>query len=498
MKSAKSISNRVVAASFFAVFCLFGFRSTFSVLQGPMGDTLGWSGAQLSAGYSIMMMIYAITAFFSGRIVDKRGSRPVFLIGAVFCCLGMVATSFVTDFFVYCACYGIFAGIGTGMLWVSSTASVRKWFIGDKYSTMWGIAFAGAPVSQVILSLSISPMLASNPANWRTSMMIMGFVFLALLFVAAWLAQRNPADYGYEAFGELPQKKDAEEVRDFTVKEAFRTYPIWAAVLAFLGSMLGEFLIWSQIVKYWTTNLGMDLTAATNLYVVIGIAGIFTMPILGKIGDIIVKKIGNEAKGRKILLIVAPAVGAISCALLLVMKADNIALGIALCIAFAVYWAIEPGGVAGYAGSLYGSRNFGKIWGLATLIVMFVGPATGSFMGGFLADMTGNYSASVVFAMGGYLFSFVFALTMPVALKAARKARNVEAAPVSAVSVTAAASATPVTAAVSAAPASAAPASAAPVTAASASAAPVTAAPVTAAPADVQQIAAEEELVASK
>ncbi len=426
MKNAKQISRMVVLASFLACFCLFGFRSTFSVLQGSMSKDLTsttgveWTGAMLSTGYSLMMMVYAVTSFFAGRIVDKFGSRPVYLIASIFCFCGMFITSFVSDFIPYCLCYGFFAGVGTGMLWVSSTTSVRKWFIGDKYSTAWGIAFAGAPIAQVILSYFLAPMLKSDPSLWRASMKIFAFLFLALLLVAAFVARKNPSDYGFEPFGSLPAKKGAAApVHDFELGEAFRTYPIWAAILAFLGSMLGEFLIWSQIVKFFETNIELDITTATNLYVIIGVCGIFTMPLLGKVCDGFVKKIGNEAKGRKYSLIFAPICGIIGCVLLLAMTKESIWLGVIACIIFSFYWAIEPGGVAGYAGSIYGSKCFGKIWGLATLIVMFIGPATGSFVGGLLPSITdGTYTASVIFALCGFVFSLVFALTMPTELAA--------------------------------------------------------------------------------
>ena len=109
MKDAKSTSRKVVLAAFLACFCLFGFRSTFSILQVPMGKDLGWTGSQLSMGYSLMMMVYAVTAFFAGKIVDKSGCRPVYFAGAVFCCLGMVATSFINDIDMYVV--GIFDNI---------------------------------------------------------------------------------------------------------------------------------------------------------------------------------------------------------------------------------------------------------------------------------------------------------------------------------------------------------------------------------------------------
>jgi len=116
----------VVAAAFLALFCLFGFRSTFSVLLGPMRESTGWTTAQTSLGYSLMMTVYAVTAFFSGMVVDRWGTRPAYWTGAVFCALGFLLTSRVQSYYAYLAVYALFAGVGTGMLWVSSTVSVRK------------------------------------------------------------------------------------------------------------------------------------------------------------------------------------------------------------------------------------------------------------------------------------------------------------------------------------------------------------------------------------
>jgi hypothetical protein len=60
----------------------------------------------------------------------------------------------------------------------------------------------------------------------------------------------------------------------------------------------------------------------------------------------------------------------------------NRVLAYAACVIFALYWAVVPGGVVGYVGALYGRRTLGRIWGLATLIVMGIGPFLGTFMGG--------------------------------------------------------------------------------------------------------------------
>lgn len=412
----KRLGYMVVIASWLAVFCLFGYRSTFSVLLGPMSSSMNWSVSQTSLGYSLMMTVYAITAFFSGMIIDKWGTKPAYLIGSVFAALGFYVTSLTHGYAQYLASYAIFAGIGTGMLWVSSTISVRKWYVGKYYAKMWGLAFMGAPVAQVVLSLGVKKILLTM--DWRQAMQGLAVVVLVALIIAALVAKKNPEDYGIQPFGLVPAGSDQPAPIEYMwgVKEAFGTLPIWGTIVAFLTSMLAEFLIWTQVVMYWTNDLHMALGKATNLYVMIGIIGIFSMPLMGIVADMAVQKLQDEIKGRKVMLIFAPTVGVIACVCLL-MTRYSVAFGIISCFLFAIYWAVEPGGCAGYAGAIYGRKSLGKIWGLATLVVMGIGPAVGSFMGGYLYDLSGSYFNSIIFALCAFAVSAVVAIKLPLQAK---------------------------------------------------------------------------------
>jgi MFS family permease len=421
-KRAKHLGLMVVVASWLAVFCLFGFRSTFSVLQVPMSTSLHWQASQLTLAYSLMMTVYAVTAYFTGMIIDKWGTRPAYFLGSVCCGLGYLITSFSQSYLGYVLPYAIFAGVGTGMLWVSSTVSVRKWYVGDAYATMWGWAFMGAPVAQVVLSLAAKQVIKTT--DWRIAMRGLSVVMFVALVIAGIVAKKNPQDYSLEPFGKVKGGVSKNESRQWTIGQAFSQYPIWGAILAFLGSMLGEFLIWTQVVKFWTTDGGMSLNTATNLYVVIGLVGIFSMPIMGRAADKLVQKYGVEAKARKYMLILAPALGILACLLLLFGK-SMIPVEVVACVLFATYWAIEPGGAAGYAGSMYGNKSLGKIWGLATLIVMGIGPAVGSYTGAYLFDISGSYFNSIIFATASFAFSLVIAVTLPLAWKKAEAPASV-------------------------------------------------------------------------
>ena len=412
---AKRYGWSVVAASWLAVFCLFGYRATFAILKGPMSVDLGWSQAQVTLGYSLMMLFYAITAFFSGMILDKWGTKPVYAIAAVLGALGFYTTSMVSTHLAYLFTFGLIAGIATGMLWVTSTVSVRKWYVGKSYATMWGIAFAGAPMAQFILAYITKSALQGGAVDaWRGAMEILAVIIFIALVAAVLLAKKSPEAYDMVPFGEMPSSGDGPGQGEYVwdVREAFSKYAIWAAILTFLTSMMGEFLIWTQVVSYWTTDLGWTRDSAVGIYAVIGIIGIFSMPIMGVVADKVVQKSGNEAKGRKIMLIIGPLTGVIAC-LFLLMSARTVVWAYVACFVFAVYWAIVPGGVVGYTGAIYGRKTLGKIWGLATLIVMGIGPFTGSFLGGWLKDISGSYTYSIYFALASFAVSILLAMTLP-------------------------------------------------------------------------------------
>lgn len=453
---AKVYGWSVVFASWLAVFCLFGYRATFAILKGPIGITMGWNTAQVSLGFSLMMVFYAITAYFSGMILDKLGPKPVYAIAAVFGGLGFILTAKIDSHISYLFTFGLLGGIATGMLWVTSTVSVRKWYIGRTYATAWGFAFAGGPMAQFVLAQVVKPKLAAankaldtavkalvpnfspkemakyladpavkgnqavtdafNQLNaaWRDNMFLLGFIVLIALVVAVLVARKAPEAYNLKPFGAMPAPAGGGNPQGeyvWKVGEAFSKYAIWAAILVFLTSMMAEFLIWSQVVSFWTNDVGFDLGKATTTYQLIGIIGIFSMPIMGVVADKVVKGLGSEVKARKTMLIIGPLTGAVACVALLGSKSDIFAY--IACVIFAIYWAIVPGGVVGYTGAIYGRRTLGLIWGLATLIVMGIGPFLGSYIGGWLKDVTGSYQASIFYALGSFVASILLAFTLP-------------------------------------------------------------------------------------
>lgn len=464
----------VVLASWLAVFCLFGYRATFAILKGPLGLTLGWSAAEVTLGYSAMMVVYALTAYFSGLMLDRWGAKPVYAIAAILGGLGFALTAQTRVYAAYLVTFGLLGGAATGMLWVTSTVSVRRWYVGRTYATRWGIAFAGAPMAQFVLAQLLRPRLGTAQATlegavlaalgvdagtfpatqlsgviaealadasvrasplvaealgaldaaWRGEMLLLGLIVLVMLAAACLVAKRHPESYGLSPFGAETAAEDDAPACAWQLRAAFSRYAIWGVMLTFLTSMMAEFLIWTQVVSYWTDDVGYTFQQATGIYAVIGLVGVFSMPLLGRAADAVTAAVGREALGRKIMLLIGPFTGAAACVLLL--RSQRPAFAATACVLFAVYWAIVPGAVVGYTGAIYGSESLGRIWGLATLMVMGIGPFAGSYIGGLLKDLTGSYTYAIYYALGSFVVSMLLAATLPLTAGTSFTTENTE------------------------------------------------------------------------
>lgn len=429
LSQAKSWGNRTVISALLAVFCLFGYRSSYSVLQPFLRDAMDWTTLQTSAGYACMMSVYAITAFFSGSLVDKKGNRPSYIIGAITCFLGYFLCSRVLPDHggpsavpLYLATYSLFAGIGTGMLWVSSTVSCRKWFVGSQYGTKWGIAFMGAPIAQLLMTLVVKPVLQN--AGWRTGMAVMAIIIAVLLAIAAVAAAPTPDMVGLQPFGQAELEaanagKPKKEGYKGTLGQAFKSRALWTDIINFMCATAAESLMWSQMISYLSDpSVGWESSAA-YVYMLIGVFGLFTMPISGKLSDKLVVKEGNERVARRKMLIISPACGVIGGILMIlgptvVGGTAGLVITVIATIFLATYWAITPGGCAGYAGTVFGGKIFGKIWGASTLIIMGIGPMMGTFLGTGLHDAFNSFIPTYIAGTALFAGSLLMGILLPI------------------------------------------------------------------------------------
>lgn len=417
-KHRKRIGWAVVLSAWLALFCQFGFRATFAVLKTPMAQDMGWSQAEVSLGYSIMMVGSAVMAFLCGIVAERHGAKVTYLFAALFGALGFCAASRVQNLLAYYLIFGVLTGLGTGTLWATASFMLRSWFVGQSYAKMYGIAFSGAPVAQVALTqFVVYCMAGGEPALWRNAVFNLGALMFVLLIIATFLGKKTPKSYGMQPFGSASTEHH-HSAHVWTLRDGAKTYAFWGLTFAWMFGIIAEFTVWTQIVSYWISVLDMPPDKAATLYGFIGFLGIIFMPLLGFLGDKFTARFDLEAQGRKRLCQGGLIAGILACVCLLSQPSMPTAMrfitGILSCALFAIYWGIFPGSVVGYLGSVINGGGLGRILGLCMFIAIGLGPAIGSYMGGLLRDLVGSYTASMLFALSAYIVGLVIATTLPV------------------------------------------------------------------------------------
>ena len=82
------------------------------VLAGPISAETGWSRSLVFFGFTIALLSMGVVSVWAGRLIDRRGARPVMVLGTLLVTLGLFALSTVRSEAAYLA---VWAFLGVGM-----------------------------------------------------------------------------------------------------------------------------------------------------------------------------------------------------------------------------------------------------------------------------------------------------------------------------------------------------------------------------------------------
>ncbi|RJE87228.1 MFS transporter [Paracoccus onubensis] len=139
-------SERLRIVSALGVIEIFAWGSSFyliAVLAEPIAAETGWSGAAISAGVSIGLLVSGISAIFVGRLIEVHGGRPVLASGMVLLAAGLSLLGLANSLIVYYAAWTVM-GIGMACgLYDAAFSSLGQVFGRDArlaitQLTLWG------------------------------------------------------------------------------------------------------------------------------------------------------------------------------------------------------------------------------------------------------------------------------------------------------------------------------------------------------------------------
>ena len=389
----------VVAAAFWLITVTSGSFYSYGVFFKPMLEEFGWT-RQLTAGVmGVACLIYVMVLPFAGHLADRKGSRLVMAASAGLLGLGYVLGAHVrsaTDLYLF---VGVLGGLSYPGLLPIPVVVVMRWFEKNRGLAL-GIALAGVGAGTLVVP-PLTALLVSA-YGWRAAFSVLGFVVCLTCVPPCILFLRDPGpDAGSPPGAVGPNRFGADPALDgdpeFSIREALRARSFWV-VFSLYGigtTVLGMIMI--HIVPH-LTDMGMAATVAANVLGAIGAGS-----IIGRIAAGVV----SDRYGIRPVLLMCLTVKA------LVLFGLTRPGGFLASYSLAFFYGVAYGGfmvlIPALASRLFGLRAMGAIFATIS-IAEGIGFGLGSYLAGYVWDVTGGYRVSFLTGILLMILSLLLAL----------------------------------------------------------------------------------------
>src|SRR6185312_1991448 len=320
-----------------------------------------------------------------GMLVDRLGPQRMVLIGGLLLAAGLLASAWAHALWQVILLYGVVMTLGANCLGLVVFVPV----LSRRFVRRRGLAVAivqsangfarafSAPLSQaLILGL-----------GWRGAYLAQGgFMVLAFLPLTA-LFGRTGAERAATGAGA------AAEGDGWTLQQAMRTPHFWLLSLVYVFTGLGSFLVALHQLAFAAT-IGFDKLYAAE---VLGLGAFLSLPgviLTGWMSDYI---------GRELSAVVTygTSIIGVACAMFITGPDQHLLLWLHACF-FGLTWGARGPSITAKTADLFPGPRLGTILGVIT-IGTGIGSAAGSWLAGWIFDLTHSYHLAFYLSIASYL-----------------------------------------------------------------------------------------------
>src|ERR1700682_6359461 len=207
----------------------------WSVFRAPLVKQFGWSISEVTLTFTISIFVLGIAAFLGGLWLNRKGPRVVAITGGFLYGLGVFLASFSANklWWLYLT-YGVIGGIGVGFSYIVPVAVLVKWFP-DRRGLITGIAVGGFGAGALITAPVATRLIQS--VGVLSTFAYLGIAFLLVTVISGYFMQNPPEGWKPEGWAATGTQASRRSTRDYTLREALRTWQWWALwLLLFLNS----------------------------------------------------------------------------------------------------------------------------------------------------------------------------------------------------------------------------------------------------------------------
>ncbi len=167
------------------VVCMMAISSpqyVWALFTKPLLGELGVELATLQVTFSILIVLQTFFSPFQGYLVDRFGPRLLLSIGAILTGLSWILSAQVHSVVGIYLTYGLFGGLGTGIVYVGIVGLMVRWFPSARGFAV-GMVAAGYGFGAILTTFPISSTLASS--GYQHTLTVFGYIIAAVGLLAA-------------------------------------------------------------------------------------------------------------------------------------------------------------------------------------------------------------------------------------------------------------------------------------------------------------------------
>ena len=316
---------------------LLGSVYTWSVFRIPVEDYYEVNTFMSGLPYMISLFFYALSMVITGRYLNFSTMKRISFLGVIFILLGWVLAGLTSSIFGLIMTYGIFIGVGVGMLYGIPIMIIQSLF--QKNSGFYtGFVLGGFGLSPLVTAPLIKTLL--NNVTLHQTFIVMGLITFFVLLLTT---------YKLSSVDGSKEKRDKPSSKIIIDKRFITLY-----FLFFLGTTIGLMMIglsYQVGVQYY----GFTTTSVTIAMTIFALANGLSRLLFGYLSD-----------RFDLTLIIKLAIGLLLVSGVMAYLNKGVYYGVYL-LSFSGFWfilgawlAIAPNAIK----SIYGLNNYSKRYGV--------------------------------------------------------------------------------------------------------------------------------------
>jgi len=383
---------------------IYGVRHSFSVFFTPILSEFGWGRGNVAMMLSLNILIYGFMAPVAGFFSSRWQPRATMSLGILILALATACCALASELSHFYILFGILMPLGTAFCgWPIYAPALMNWFY-KKRGLVLGCAQMGGGLS---MAYATFVGFVIEKAGWRVSFLILAGALIAVLLPLAFLFfHYHPQDKGCVPYGmDMPalsaqslRKEDRISGADFAEKplrQILRSPQLWLLVLSYaLCWGIAYYMILAHQARF-LQDVGFSTMYSSSMLALFGI-----MVCIGQATGFLSDWIGRE----KTMTVGMSASLIGFTALLLIRDTSQPWLLYIFSICCGYGGGLATPTTFAAAADIFHGRHFGTVGGLL-LGGMGVGSIMGPWFGGFLHDLSGNYTTAFILCMASLITS---------------------------------------------------------------------------------------------